>query len=257
MDRHSFMAANVALTSPRYELGKVAFSSMFPWRKNFGASSFSKFHHTRQKIPFATPRTVLQRAKKTFCNRSQFRTLFLPHRFIKIRPSHQRPVSIEFLTICWIPEFSKSEQNRKSCGNVRIWRKRAAVRRKNHRNLNKSFGMNLTAQNVHLYELRLVFLKIESLLGVRNDQMLEVPSIKFISKVSFGVGRNPWISGGGSNFVKKLAVPRESQNRYIILVSINLGSDSNSRISQENHKEPERVWPGFKIRAVARGGVSS
>jgi len=38
----------------------------------------------------------------------------------KIRPSHQRTVSIEFLTICRIAEFPKSEQNRKSCGNVRI-----------------------------------------------------------------------------------------------------------------------------------------
>jgi len=51
---------------------------------------------TCQKNPFATPQTVLQRAKKSLWNRSQFRTLFLPHRFIKIRPSHQRPVSIEF-----------------------------------------------------------------------------------------------------------------------------------------------------------------
>jgi len=74
---------------------------------------------TRQKNPFATPRTVLQRANKSLC-RSQFRTLFLPHRFIKIRPSHQRPVGIEFLTIYRIPEFPKSEQNRKSCGNVQI-----------------------------------------------------------------------------------------------------------------------------------------
>ena len=93
-------------------LGRVAFSSMFLKRKKsqrFGASSFSKFHNT-----FATPRTVIKRAKKSLCNRSQFRTLFLPHRFIKIRPSHQRPVSIEFLTIYRIPEFPKSEQNRKS-----------------------------------------------------------------------------------------------------------------------------------------------
>ena len=103
---------------------------------------------TRQKNPFATPRAVLQRAKKSLCNRSQFRTLSLPHRFIKIRPSHQRPVSIEFPTICRIPEFSKSEQNRKSCGNVRIWRKRVAVRRKNHSNLNKSFGMNVTDESL-------------------------------------------------------------------------------------------------------------
>ena len=98
---------------------------------------------TCQKNPFATPRTVLQRAKKSFCNRKKFRTLFLPHRFIKIRPAHQRPVSIEFLTICRNPEFPKSEQNRKSCGNVRIWRKRAAIRRKNDSNLNKNFVMNL------------------------------------------------------------------------------------------------------------------
>jgi len=97
---------------------------------------------TCQKNPFATPRTVLQRAKKSLCNRSQFRTLFLP--------SHQRPVSTEFLTICRIPEFPKSEQNRQNCGNVRIWRKRAAVRRKNHSNLNKSFGINFVNSRVPL-----------------------------------------------------------------------------------------------------------
>ena len=77
-------------------------------------------------------------------NRSQFRTLFLPHRFIKIRHSHQQTISIEFLTICRIPEFPKSEQNRKSCENVRIWRKRAAVCPKNRSNLKKSFGMNVS-----------------------------------------------------------------------------------------------------------------
>ena len=75
---------------------------------------------TRQKKSFATPRTVRQRANKSLCNRLQFRTLFLPHRFIKIRPSHQRPVGVKFLTICRIPEFPKSEQNRNSCGNVQI-----------------------------------------------------------------------------------------------------------------------------------------
>jgi len=56
MDRHSFRATDVASTSPKYELGKVAFSSMLPKRKKsqcFGASSFSKFHYTRKKNPFA------------------------------------------------------------------------------------------------------------------------------------------------------------------------------------------------------------
>ena len=62
-------------------LSVACFSSV----KNFGASSFSKFHHTRQKNPFATFKIVLQRAKKSLCNMSQFQTLFLPHRFIKIR----------------------------------------------------------------------------------------------------------------------------------------------------------------------------
>jgi len=151
-----FVTADVTPNKTQNERLKVAFSSMFLMRKKsqrFGASSFSKFHHTRQKDPFATLRTVLQRAKKSLCNRSQFRTLFLPHRFIKIRPSHQRPVSIEFLTICRIPEFPISEQNRKSCENVRIWRKRAAVRRKTHSNLDKSFGMKVGLA-VYIYARR-------------------------------------------------------------------------------------------------------
>jgi len=71
---------------------------------------------THAKKSLCLPRTVLHRAKKSMCNRSQFRTLFLPHRFMKIRPSHQRPVSVEFLTICRIAGSPKSEQNRKSCG---------------------------------------------------------------------------------------------------------------------------------------------
>jgi len=117
MVSHFFVTADVTPNKTQYERLKVAFSSMFLKRKKsqrFGASPFSKFHHTRQKNPFATPRTLLQQAKKSLCNRLQFRTLFLPHRFIKIRPSHQRPVSIEFLKICRIPEFPKSEQNLKS-----------------------------------------------------------------------------------------------------------------------------------------------
>ena len=135
MANHFFVTADVTPNKTQNEPLKVAFSSMFLQRKKsqrFWGSSFSKFHHTRRKNPSANPRTVLQRAKTSLCNRSQFRTLLLLHRFIKIRPSHQRPVSIEFLTICRIPEFPKSDQNRKSCGNVRIWWKRTAVFRKNH-----------------------------------------------------------------------------------------------------------------------------
>jgi len=113
MVSHFFVTADVTPNKTQYERLKVAFSSIFLKRKKsqrFGASSFSKFHYTRHRNPFATLRTVLQRVQKSLCNRSQFRTLFLPHRFIKICPSHQRPVSIEFLTICRIPEFPKSSK---------------------------------------------------------------------------------------------------------------------------------------------------
>jgi len=144
-------AANVASTSPSYEIGKkVAFSSMFLKRKKsqrFGASSFSKFHHNAKKS-FATPRTVLQRAKKSLCNRSQFRTLFLPHRFMKMKIFRfvlpiSDPSALNFSTICRIPEFPGINPKRKSCENVRIRRKRTTVQRKSHGHLKKSFGMNL------------------------------------------------------------------------------------------------------------------
>ena len=52
-------------------------------------------------------------AYPVLCNRSQFRTLLLPHRFIKIRPSHLRPVSIEFLKFVGSqdsPNLSKIEK---------------------------------------------------------------------------------------------------------------------------------------------------
>ena len=73
---------------------------------------------TYQKNPFATPRTVLQRSKKSLCNRSQFRTLLLPHRFIKIRPSHLRPVSINFSQFVGFqdsPNLSKIEKVAETC----------------------------------------------------------------------------------------------------------------------------------------------
>ena len=51
---HFFVTANVTPNKTQNERLKVAFSSMFLKRKKsqrFGASSFSKFHHTRKKIP--------------------------------------------------------------------------------------------------------------------------------------------------------------------------------------------------------------
>ena len=70
MVSHFFVTADVTPNKTQHERLKVAFSSMFLKRKkshSFGASSFSKFHHTRQKNPFATLiRTVLHRAKNHF-----------------------------------------------------------------------------------------------------------------------------------------------------------------------------------------------
>jgi len=57
MVSHFFVTADVTLKKTPNERLKVAFSSMFLKREKsqrFGASSFSKFHHTRQKNPFAT-----------------------------------------------------------------------------------------------------------------------------------------------------------------------------------------------------------
>ena len=100
-------------------LGRWLLVACFSSVKNHNVSGpllfFQVSPHAKKK-PFATPRTVLQRtwfdsglsprtlfidtfasavreivAKNSLCNRLQFRTLFLPHRFIKIRPSHQRP----------------------------------------------------------------------------------------------------------------------------------------------------------------------
>ena len=49
----SFRTADVASISPKYKLGKVAFSSMFLKHKksqHIRASSFYKFHHTAKKF---------------------------------------------------------------------------------------------------------------------------------------------------------------------------------------------------------------
>ena len=107
LPRHSMRAADVASTARSMSLGRWFLVACFSSVQNhdvLGPHLFPSFT-TRQKNPYATPTTVLQRAKKSLCNRSQFRTLFLPYRFIKIRPSHQQPVSIESLTIWRIPGF--------------------------------------------------------------------------------------------------------------------------------------------------------
>jgi len=148
MPSHFLVTTDVTPNKTQNERLKVAFSSMFLQCKKsqrFGDSFFPKFHHTRRKIPLPTLGRSYSE-QKSLCNRSQFRTLSLPTDLSRFVLFHQRPVSIEFLTICRIPEFPKSEQIQKSCGNVRIWWKRADVLRKDHNNLNKSFGMNIMAE---------------------------------------------------------------------------------------------------------------
>ena len=103
-------------------LGRWLLVACFSSVKNHNVSGPHLFPSvtTHAQKSLCLPWTVLHRAKKSLCNSSQFRTLFLPHRFIKVRPSNQTPVRIEFLTICRIPGFPKSEQNRKSCGKPRF-----------------------------------------------------------------------------------------------------------------------------------------
>jgi len=53
-----FVTADVTPNKTQNERLKVAFSSMFLQRKKsqrFGASSFSKFHHTRRENPLGHP----------------------------------------------------------------------------------------------------------------------------------------------------------------------------------------------------------
>ena len=104
--------------------GKVAFSSMFLKRKKsqrFGAS------HTK-KIPLPPLGRSYGDQKNQFeIGRNSERCCYHTDLSRFVLPISD-PSNIEFLTICRIAEFPKSEQNRKSCGNVRIGRKRAAVR---------------------------------------------------------------------------------------------------------------------------------
>ena len=94
--RHSRRAADVASTARSMSMGRWLLVACFSRVKNHNVSGPHLFPSvtTHAEKSLSLPRTVLQRANKSLCNRSQFRTLFLPHRFIKIRPCHQRPVSI-------------------------------------------------------------------------------------------------------------------------------------------------------------------
>ena len=107
--------------SPRTSLGEWILVACFSSVKNHNVSRphlFPSFTTRAKKIPLPPLGRSYNEQKKSLCNGLQFRTLFLPHRFIKIRPSHQRPVSIEFLTIVGFqnsPNLSKIEKVAETC----------------------------------------------------------------------------------------------------------------------------------------------
>ena len=109
--------------SPKDELGKVAFSSMFLKRKKsqrFGASSFSKCHYTGQKYPFATPGpwTVLNEQKNHFAivrnsERRSYRTDL--SRFV-LPISDTSPLNFsQFVGFQDSPNLSKIEKVAETC----------------------------------------------------------------------------------------------------------------------------------------------
>jgi len=77
-------------------LGRWLFVLCFSSVKNHNVSGPHLFPSvtTHAKKCLCFPTTVLHEAKNHFAIGRQFRTLFLPHRFIKIRPSHLRPVNL-------------------------------------------------------------------------------------------------------------------------------------------------------------------
>jgi len=101
-------------------LGKWLLVACFASVRNHNVSGphlFQSVTTHAQKSP-CLPRTVLHRAKKSLCNRSQFRTLFLPHRFIKIRPSHRDPSALNFSQFVGFqdsPSLSKIEKVAETC----------------------------------------------------------------------------------------------------------------------------------------------
>jgi len=84
--RHSMRAADVASTAWSTNLGRWPLVACFSNVKNhnvWGPHLFPSVT-THAKKPLCLPRTVIHRAKKSLCNRSQFRLFFLPHRFVAI-----------------------------------------------------------------------------------------------------------------------------------------------------------------------------
>jgi len=138
------MATDVAPNQPQKEHWKVAFRSMFHMgikSQRFGATSFSNLYYTLHKNPCATRGTVLDRAQKTLCHRSQFHTFFLPHRFVKISLFRQHWICHNLLDMSRFQNFPEWIQNKKVAEMCEFDGKRTAVPWKNHGHLKKSFGM--------------------------------------------------------------------------------------------------------------------
>jgi len=138
------MIDDVASTSPKCEFGKVSFNSMFLKRKKsqcFGALSFSQVSPHAKEIPLPPLGLSYSVQKNHFAvgrnsERYSYHTDLSRFVFPISDPSVLNV--LKFVRL-------RNSQNRKSRGNVRIWWKRAADRRKNHSNLKKSFAMNTEA----------------------------------------------------------------------------------------------------------------
>ena len=147
---HFVVTADVTPNHPQKERLKVAFRSMFLRgieSQRFMAYLFPSFTTHSQKIPLLPLGLSYAEQKNTFkIHRNSARCSYHTDlsRFVPL-------VSIEYLTMCW-PGYAQNSEfpqlidpKQTSCRNVRIWRKRTAVRRKCRGHLKKCFGMKMGA----------------------------------------------------------------------------------------------------------------
>jgi len=165
--RHSFTPPMSLRLARNMSFGRWLLVACFSSVKIRNVSGHHLFPNatTHAKKFLCPPRTVLHRAKKTLCNRSQFRTLFLPHRFIKIRPSHQRPVSVEFATICGIPGSPNLSKIEKVAENREFDGKETLIVKRDIEISQKSFGMNMYIY-IYIYIYMYIYIYIYNIYGV-------------------------------------------------------------------------------------------
>ena len=131
-------------------LGRWLLVACFSSVKNHNVSGPHLFPSvtTHAKKSLCFPRTVLHEQKNHFAiGRNSKRCCYHTDLSRFVLPISD-PSALNLSQFVGFQDSPNLSKNRKSCWNVRIWRKRAAVRRKNHSNLNKSLGMSMTATDV-------------------------------------------------------------------------------------------------------------